>query len=91
MPKHPLLQPKTITTTLPAPKVLPFDGFSRWADLQPFIPMSRESVRLRELDGRFPKRVQLGSARCVAWPNSELHRYFADPANYRASDAPREG
>ncbi|MEX3941608.1 helix-turn-helix transcriptional regulator [Paraburkholderia sp. BR10937] len=62
---------------------IPLDGFSRWRDLSPFIPLVRESVRVRELAGRFPKRVQLGSARCVAWPNREIHRWLADPANYR--------
>jgi len=62
---------------------LPLDGFSRWRDLRKFIPLSHEAVRQRELKGRFPKRVQLGSARCVAWPNRELHRWFADPLGYR--------
>lgn len=68
---------------LPAPESLPLDGFSRWNDLEPFLPFSRETARQRELAGRFPKRVQLGSTRCVGWPNRELHRWLADPANYR--------
>jgi prophage regulatory protein len=63
---------------------LPLDGFTRWNDLKRFIPLCHESVRLRELAGRFPKRVRLGSARCVAWPNREIHRWLADPAGYRA-------
>lgn len=63
---------------------IPLDGFTRWSGLKHIIPMSHESVRQRELANRFPKRVQLGSARCVGWPNRELHRWFADPANYRA-------
>jgi prophage regulatory protein len=62
---------------------LPLDGYTRWADLKRIIPMSHEAVRLREIAGRFPKRVQLGSARCVGWPNREIHRWMADPANYR--------
>lgn len=66
-----------------APSALPFDGFSRWGFLKYFIPLSHESVRRRELAGRFPKRVQLGSARCVAWPNREIHRWLADPSGYR--------
>ncbi|WP_392389108.1 helix-turn-helix transcriptional regulator [Burkholderia multivorans] len=69
---------------LPAPESLPLDGYSRWKDLKPFLPFSQETLRQRELANRFPKRVQLGSARCVGWPNRELHRWFADPANYRA-------
>ncbi|CAJ3303804.1 phage transcriptional regulator AlpA [Burkholderia pseudomallei] len=67
------------------PQSLPLDGFTRWSDLKHFIPLSQESVRTRERAGRFPKRVQLGSARCVAWPNREIHRWLADPAGYQAS------
>lgn len=68
----------------PEPQSLPLDGFTRWADLKHLIPLSHESIRQRELKGRFPKRVQLGSARSVAWPNREIHRWLADPAGYRA-------
>lgn len=28
-----------------APIGLPLDGFSRWSDLRPFVPLSRETVR----------------------------------------------
>ncbi|MEM5435232.1 AlpA family phage regulatory protein [Paraburkholderia diazotrophica] len=69
---------------LPAPESLPLDGYSRWNDLETFLPFSRETARQRELAGLFPKRVQLGSARCVGWPNRELHRWLSDPVNYRA-------
>jgi predicted DNA-binding transcriptional regulator AlpA len=73
----------------PEPKSLPLDGFTRWNDLKRIVPLSHESIRQRELKGRFPKRVQLGSARCVGWPNRELHKWLADPAGYRleADDA----
>ncbi|MFP3503266.1 helix-turn-helix transcriptional regulator [Burkholderia sp. SIMBA_062] len=67
----------------PAPQGLPLDGYSRWADLSRLVPLSRESIRLRENAGRFPRRVQLGSQRCIAWPNREIHRWLADPSNYR--------
>jgi prophage regulatory protein len=70
----------------PDPQTLPLDGYSRWSDLRKFIPLSHETVRQRELKGRFPKRVQLGSARCVAWPNREVHTWMADPLNYRAEN-----
>jgi prophage regulatory protein len=69
---------------LPSPKSLPLDGYTRWDGLKRIIPLSHETVRQRERNGRFPKRVQLGSARCVAWPNREIHRWLADPAGYRA-------
>ncbi|WP_206953335.1 helix-turn-helix transcriptional regulator [Trinickia acidisoli] len=80
---------KQTTTAQPSggahssPKSLPLDGYTRWNDLRNLVPGSREWVRLREKEGRFPKRVRL-SQRCSAWPNRELHRWFADPAGYRA-------
>lgn len=70
--------------TFPQPEALPADGYSRWNTLKAFVPFSRETVRKREIAGRFPKRQHLGSERCAAWANRELHRWFADPANYRA-------
>jgi prophage regulatory protein len=65
---------------------LPLDGFSRWCDLRIFVPFSRETLRKRELEGRFPRRHHF-SQRCAAWPNRELHRWFADPVNYCAEVA----
>lgn len=65
------------------PQSLPIDGYTRWADLKRLVPLCHEAVRQREKAGRFPRRVALGSARCVGWPNRELHRWFADPAGYR--------
>ncbi|SAL60861.1 prophage CP4-57 regulatory [Caballeronia udeis] len=70
----------------PAPRKrdsLPQDGFSRWSELRRFIPLSRETVRLREIAGRFPKRVHL-TERCTAWSNAEIHKWLADPVGYRA-------
>jgi len=69
--------------TLPNSAALPADGFSRWATLKNFVPLCRETVRQREAAGRFPKRQQLGSDRCTAWPNREVHRWLADPDGYR--------
>ncbi|WP_238327970.1 helix-turn-helix transcriptional regulator [Paraburkholderia mimosarum] len=67
-----------------ARSTLPLDGYTRWGELKHVIPASHETVRRRELAGRFPKRVKLGSARCVAWKNSEILKWLADPASYRA-------
>lgn len=64
---------------------LPRDGYSRWSELQRFIPLSRETVRLREMAGKFPRRIHL-TERCAAWRNAEIHRWLTDPANYRAID-----
>ncbi|MDR8396976.1 AlpA family phage regulatory protein [Paraburkholderia sp. USG1] len=65
---------------------LPKDGFSRWNDLAPLAGMSRETIRQRELQGKFPRRIHL-TKRCAVWKNQELHRFFADPLNYRAEAA----
>ncbi|MFV8513694.1 helix-turn-helix transcriptional regulator [Ralstonia pseudosolanacearum] len=73
--------------SLPTPEALPADGFTRWSGLKAFVPFSRETLRKRELEGRFPRRVHLGSARCAAWPNREIHRWLSDPAGYRAPEA----
>lgn len=67
-------------------ETLPLDGFTRWNKLRLFVPFSHETIRQREKAGKFPRRQHLGSARCAAWPNRELHRWFADPANYRAPE-----
>jgi predicted DNA-binding transcriptional regulator AlpA len=74
-----------MATPIPAPAgaTLPLDGLSRWNDLKKFIPFSRETLRQREREGKFPRRQHL-TKRCAAWPNRELHRWFADPLNYRA-------
>lgn len=87
--------PKSITAIhadparapLPEPLALPLDGYTRWGDLKRFVPLSHESVRKRELAGRFPRRVALGSSRSVGWSNRELHRWLADPVGYRAPSA----
>jgi predicted DNA-binding transcriptional regulator AlpA len=65
---------------------LPVDGLSRWEQIKVFVPLSRESVRQRELAGRFPRRQHL-TKRCAVWPNREIHRWLADPLNYRAEAA----
>lgn len=64
-------------------EALPLDGFSRWNDLIRFIPFSRETLRKRELEGRFPRRQHL-SQRCAVWSNRAIHSWMADPVNYRA-------
>ncbi|MFM0130044.1 helix-turn-helix transcriptional regulator [Paraburkholderia sediminicola] len=65
---------------------LPHTGFTRWSDLKRFVPLSRETVRLRELAGRFPRRVLL-TERTAAWRNEEIHEWLADPAGYMAKTA----
>lgn len=64
-------------------KTLPTDGMSRWNQIKPFSPFSREKFRQLVLAGKAPQPVKF-SERCTAYSNRELHRFFADPLNYRA-------
>jgi prophage regulatory protein len=62
---------------------LPAVGMSRWNSLRHVVPISRESWRKLVNAGRAPKAVKL-SERCTMYSNAEVHRWLADPANYRA-------
>jgi len=62
---------------------LPLDGLSRWAQIAPFSPFCREKFRLLVREGKAPQPLRF-SERCTAYSNRELHRFFADPVNYRA-------
>lgn len=62
---------------------LPRDGYSRFKQLQPFLPVSREKWRQLTRDGRAPAPVRLGT-RCTVWKNSDVHEWLADPLNYKA-------
>ncbi|KXU89937.1 transcriptional regulator [Paraburkholderia monticola] len=70
-------------TGFPSPLSLPLDGLTTWNDLKLFLPFSRETARKLELAGQFPRRQRL-TQRCTVYNNRELHRWFADPLNYRA-------
>lgn len=72
-----------------APVGLPVYGFLRWSDLRPFIPLSRETVRKREQEGRFPRASRLTQRRTV-WLNREIHRWIADLLTYRCADLASE-
>lgn len=63
--------------------VLPFDGMSRWSQIKPFSPFSRETFRKMVLAGRAPQPIRMG-VRCTFWRNSELHEFFQDPISYEA-------
>ncbi|MFZ6726951.1 helix-turn-helix transcriptional regulator [Undibacterium sp. MH2W] len=64
-------------------KTLPADGMSRWSQIAPFSPFSREKFRQLVKKGMAPQPVKF-SERCTAYSNRELHKFFADPLNYRA-------
>ena len=74
---------RTSLPILPNLDAFPGTGYSRWSDLRPFVRFSREWVRLQEIAGRFPRRVQM-SKTCVMWPNVEVKRWLDDPLNYKA-------
>ncbi|WDD94863.1 AlpA family transcriptional regulator [Burkholderia sp. FERM BP-3421] len=77
------------TSTLFSPVALPLDGLSRWESLRSSIQLSRETVRQREREGKFPRSIRL-TQRCTVWRNREIHRYLADPLNYRVADMASE-
>lgn len=65
------------------PPTLPTVGMCRWDRLRHFVPISRESWRKLVNDGRAPNPIRL-TERCTMYSNAEVHRWLADPTNYRA-------
>jgi len=65
------------------PTSLPLDGLSRWSAIEAYVPFSREKFRQLVKKGMAPQPVKF-SERCTAYSNRELHKFFADPLNYRA-------
>lgn len=80
MPKRKLMQ----SHQLPIPETLPATGKSRFSQFKKFIPVSKEKFRLLSKAGRAPQPERMGM-RCTFYDNGELHRWLADPVNYRAS------
>ena len=80
----------TKTQELELSKSLPHDGMSRWNQIAPFSPVCREKFRQLVKAGKAPQPVRF-SERCTAYSNRELHRFFADPLNYRAQCANKSG
>ena len=78
-----MAQRSATTVLVPISKTLPVDGLSRWNQMAPFVPFSREKFRQLVIAGKAPQPIKL-SERCTAYPNRELHKFFADPLNYRA-------
>jgi prophage regulatory protein len=68
----------------PPSKTLPVDGMSRWSQIIPFSPVSREKFRQMVIAGKAPPAIRL-SERCTCYSNRELHKFFADPLNYTAA------
>ncbi len=68
--------------SVPASGALPYVGMSKWNQLSPFVAVSREKWRQLVLAGKAPAPHRL-SERCTMYPNIEVHRWLADPVNYR--------
>lgn len=64
---------------------LPKIGKSRWAKIRPFSPVSKETFRKLSKAGKAPKAERFG-CRMTYFDNGELHKWLADPINYRAPE-----
>jgi prophage regulatory protein len=76
----------TSKSDLPAPKILPHDGCSRWSQFAPFSPVCRETFRRLSIAGRAPKPIRMG-IRCTFYRNQELHKFLVDPLGYKSEEA----
>jgi len=67
----------------PAEKDRRTDRLLRIGAVKARTGLSTASIYRLEGQGRFPRKRQLGS-RCVAWYESDLDEFVADPMNYRS-------
>ncbi len=67
------------------PATLPLTGKSRFSQFKKFIPISREKFRQLSKQGKAPQPERMG-IRCTFYDNAELHRWLADPINYRTGE-----
>jgi len=75
-----------VVAQLPTPETLPATGKSRFSQFKKFIPVSKEKFRQLSKAGRAPQPERMG-IRCTFYDNKELHRWLADPINYRVEVA----
>lgn len=80
----PVIANQTYLGGLPAPATLPATGKSRFSNFKPYCPFSREKFRQLARDGKAPQPERMG-VRCTYYDNGELHRFLADPINYRVA------
>ncbi|WP_321858026.1 helix-turn-helix transcriptional regulator [Paraburkholderia tropica] len=70
-------------TSVPAPAVPLAPGYLlRFADLRPYVRLSRQTVLTLEQAGRFPRAVRFGP-RCTLWRTADVIDWLADPEHYR--------
>ncbi len=70
---------------IPIPETLPVTGKSRFSQFKKFSPVSKEKFRQLSKAGRAPQPERLG-IRCTFYDNQELHRWLADPVNYKVGE-----
>jgi prophage regulatory protein len=63
--------------------VLPKDGVSRFNQIEPFLPFSKETWRKLVQAKKAPQPIRIGN-RCTVYPNAQVHIWLSDPANYHA-------
>jgi prophage regulatory protein len=68
------------------PLVLPTTGLSKWPQIEPFLPIGRETWRKLVRAGKAPQPIRL-SETCVVYKNEEVHRWIADPLGYKSTAA----
>lgn len=56
-------------------------GLSRFNDIEPYLPVSRETWRLLVNGLRAPQPIRM-SKRCTVWRNDEVNAWLADPAAF---------
>lgn len=54
---------------------LPLTGFTRAAQLLPFLPFGKTTLFKWSGEGRFPKPIKLSST-ITAWRNEDVHEWF---------------
>ncbi|MFM0453901.1 transcriptional regulator [Paraburkholderia nemoris] len=57
-------------------------GLSRFKQIQPYLPVSRETWRLLGKAGRAPQPIRV-NPRCTVWHNDEVLAWLADPAGFK--------
>lgn len=66
------------------PTVLPKDGVSRFGQIAPFLPFSRETWRKLVRAGKAPQPIKMGD-RCTVYRNSDVHAWLANPNTYQVN------
>ena len=64
---------------------LPTVGCSIWCEFQKFSPVYLKEFHRLSRKGRAPQPIKVSPKR-VLYNNRELHRFVADPENYRVPD-----